>query len=303
MDTRFLESYVTVIEHGSIAEAARRLNLTPAAVAQRIHALERDMGTQLLVRSGRTVKPTEAGFNIISQAKQLLHNARDLKAIANDQTGAGELRLGAIATALNGLLPDVFAALSKPYPLLSIYVAPGTSESLYPQVLSGELDAAVIVQPEFAIPKTCGWTTLRQEPLIVLAPSTLATHDPIEALKAAPFIRYDRNAVGGRIADRYLRNAGIQTQDRFELTSLTAIALLVDRGLGVSLVPEWAPPWPEGLSLKKMPIGDHAYVRRLGLIWNQASARLRWIKIFLEKAEAISVNEAGDAGLRLRSSK
>lgn len=287
MDTRFLESYLTVIDHGSIAEAARRLNLTPAAVAQRIQALERDMGTPLLVRSGRTVKPTEAGSNILEQARQLLHHARDLKAVANNQTNAGELRLGAIATALNGMLPDTFAALANPYPLLSIYVAPGTSESLYPQVVSGELDAAVIVQPEFAIPKTCGWCTLRQEPLIVIASSAMEVSNPVEALKTSPFIRYDRNAVGGRIADRYLRDTGIHTHDRFELTSLSAIALLVDRGLGVSLVPDWAPPWPEGLSLQKIAIAHQGYNRQLGLLWNQASARLRWIKTFLEKAEDI----------------
>ena len=43
-----------------MAEAARRLNLTPAALAQRIRALERDVGAPLLARSGRTVVPTEA---------------------------------------------------------------------------------------------------------------------------------------------------------------------------------------------------------------------------------------------------
>jgi len=41
MDTRFLESFVMVIEHGSVAAAARRLNLTDAAVTQRVRALER----------------------------------------------------------------------------------------------------------------------------------------------------------------------------------------------------------------------------------------------------------------------
>jgi DNA-binding transcriptional LysR family regulator len=43
MDTRFLESLVTVADSGSIAEAARRLNLTPAGVTQRIRALENEI--------------------------------------------------------------------------------------------------------------------------------------------------------------------------------------------------------------------------------------------------------------------
>ena len=55
MNTAFLQSFVTVVEHGSIAEAARRLNLTAAAVAQRIHALESEIGTRLFI-SLNTVK-------------------------------------------------------------------------------------------------------------------------------------------------------------------------------------------------------------------------------------------------------
>jgi DNA-binding transcriptional LysR family regulator len=290
MDTRFLESFVTVVEHGSIAEAARRLNLTPAAVAQRIRALEHEIGAQLLSRSGRTVRPTEAGAKIIERSRRFLQEVRDLRALAIDETTAGELRLGAVATALNGLLPDILASLAEKYPLLGVYVVPGTSESLYPKVLNGELDAAIIVEPEFSIPKTCGWQVLRQEPLVVLTPASMNISDPLLALQSAPFIRYDRNAVGGRIADRYLRLVGIRPQDRFELTSLTAIALLVDRGLGVSLVPDWSPPWPEGLSLKKLPIPDQSYIRRVGLLWNRASVRIRLVNAFLEEASAALVS-------------
>src|SRR5260370_14224452 len=86
MDTRFLESFVTVVDGGSIAEAARRLNLTSAAVAQRIRALESEIGARLLFRSGRNVRPTEAGAAILARARNFLGEVRDLKSIAaNDR--------------------------------------------------------------------------------------------------------------------------------------------------------------------------------------------------------------------------
>jgi DNA-binding transcriptional LysR family regulator len=44
MDSRYLQSFVYVVELGSIAEAARRLDLTPAAVAQRVKMLEAELG-------------------------------------------------------------------------------------------------------------------------------------------------------------------------------------------------------------------------------------------------------------------
>jgi DNA-binding transcriptional LysR family regulator len=53
--------------------------------------------------------------------------------------------------------------------------------------------------------------------------------------------------------------------------------VLVDRGLGVSLIPDWAPPWPEGLRVSKWPIKG-APVRRIGLVWPQVSPKLRLIR-------------------------
>ena len=64
MDSRFLDSFVMVVDNGSIAETARRLNITAAGMAQRIRALETEIGTRLIVRSGQRVRPTEAGLAI-----------------------------------------------------------------------------------------------------------------------------------------------------------------------------------------------------------------------------------------------
>ncbi|MBX9776757.1 MAG: LysR family transcriptional regulator [Xanthobacteraceae bacterium] len=285
MDTRFLESFVSVVEHGSIAEAARRLNLTPAAVAQRIHALEGDIGARLLTRSGRTVRATEAGAAILDRARHLLQDMRDLQSIASDET-AGELRLGAVSTAISGLLPNVLAAMTERYPQIEIYILPGTSAELYNKVLSGDLDAALIAQPPFTIPKVCDWRVVRNEPLVALIPATKAYSDPHKALATEPFIRYDRSNWGGRLVEGYLRWAGIRPRDRFELDGLEAIAVLVDRGLGVSLVPDWAPPWPEGLSLTKLQVRNQSFTRRMGLLWTRASLRLRLVQALLDAVAA-----------------
>lgn len=284
MDTRFLESFIAVVDHGSIAEAARRLNLTPAAVAQRIRALESEIGARLVLRSGRTVQPTEAGVAILSRTRNFVRDIRDLRSIAADDTPSGELRLGAITTAMTGLLPDIMSLLVKSYSQIEVYIMPGSSIDLYQKVIDGDLDAAIIVQPPFALPKTCDWRVLREEQLIVLAPGDLATKEPHKILSDEPFIRYDRNHWGGRLADAYLRQAGIHPRDRFELDALDAIAVLVDRGLGVSLVPDWAPPWPSGLSLRKIALNHPPSQRRIGLIWRRSSASIRLVHAFLNEA-------------------
>ena len=62
METRFLESYLVVVECGSLAEAARRLTITPAALSLRLKALEAELGFLLVTRAGRTVQATEEGI-------------------------------------------------------------------------------------------------------------------------------------------------------------------------------------------------------------------------------------------------
>ncbi|MET0164940.1 MAG: LysR family transcriptional regulator [Vicinamibacterales bacterium] len=286
MDSQFLQSFVSVIDDGSIAAAARRLDLTPAAVAQRIRALESDVGSPLLVRSGRTVKPTEAGARILDRARGVLREIRDMKSAAADTLPAGQLRLGGIATAMTGLIPGILAKLVGRHPQIEIYLEPGNSISLYRKVSDGDLDAAVVVEPQFAIPKTCDWQTLREEPLILLAPASLPVDDPHTTLATEPFIRYDRNVRGGRLADAYLRQFGIRPRERFELDALDAIAVLVDRGLGVSLVPDWATPWPTPPSLAKWVLPNRFRTRCIGVLWGRASARIRLVRAFLDVAGA-----------------
>jgi DNA-binding transcriptional LysR family regulator len=87
MDTRFLQSFIAVVESGSIAEAARRLDLTPAAVAARIRTLEEDLGVALVSRAGRVVRPTEAGLQILDQSRSVVRSMSELRSAAVERTG------------------------------------------------------------------------------------------------------------------------------------------------------------------------------------------------------------------------
>lgn len=281
MDIRFLESFVAVAECGSIAEAARRLSLTPAALAQRLRALEQDLGHPLVSRVGRTVRPTASGLAALRHAPDLIDAARDLRAIAANDQPAGQLRLGATATALTGLLPEIVERLSARHPRIEYFIRPGASVDLYQGVLSGDLDAAMIVKPQFPVPKSTGWLTLRDEPLVLIAQAGLPITDPLAALQRYPFIRYDRNQWGGHIVERYLRQNAVKVKEWLELDALDAIAALVSRGLGVAIVPDWAPPWPEGLALQKLPLqGDG--IRQTGVLWNRSGARIAAVRAFVE---------------------
>jgi len=284
VETQFLHTFITVADHGSMAAAARLLNITPAAVAQQIRTLEREIGATLIARVGRTVSVTEEGSRILQRSRDLLRNVADLRSVANESGVSGELRLGACPTALAGMLPDVLARMVETFPRINVFIKPGYSVDLYRDVETGDLDAAVVLQAPFPLPKTCEWQLLREEPLVVLAPRSMAARDPHELLASEPLIRYDRNQWGGRQADDYLRANGIVPRERFELNALNAIAVMVDRGLGVSLVPDWAQPWPEGLDLVRLPLPKPSEPRRIGIVWSRSSVRVRLVTVLLQES-------------------
>ena len=284
METQYIHTFVSVVDQGSMAAAARTLNITAAAVAQQIHTLERELGAKLIARVGRTVSVTEEGARILQRARELLRGVADLRSIAQDSPVSGELRLGACPTALAGMVPDILAGMVEAYPLINVFIKPGYSAELYREVENNDLDAAFVLEAPFDLPKTCAWRLLREEPLVMLAPASMAGRDPHELLASEPLIRYDRHQWGGRQADEYLRAAGIVPRERFELNALNAIAVMVDRGLGVSLVPDWAKPWPEGLKLVRIPLPLPALPRRIGVVWSRSSVRVRLVNALLQES-------------------
>src|SRR5690606_23938534 len=197
MDTKYMQSFVAVVEAGSFAEAARRLDLTSAAIAARIKALENDLGITLVQRSGRSVKPTESGIRILEDAKAIMRDIRDLRAKALGGDQLGEFRIGCFVSALTSVLPPLLKRVYALYPSTSIFVTPGASVDLCHQVAKGELDAAIVVEPQFSVPKNCDWQPLMEEPLVVIAHSSMKDQPAHHLLETQPFIRYDRNIHGG----------------------------------------------------------------------------------------------------------
>ena len=287
MDVRFLDSLATVIACGSIAEAARQLNLTATGVAQRIHALESEIGVRLIARSGRTVRPTAAAAAILDRIGNIQREVRDLKSIAASGLLSGELRLGVTPTLMSGLMPDVLCEFVRTHPQIELRVTRDNSTGLYRNVLDGEIDAALTSLPSFVLPKTCKWALLRQEPFVVLTPAAMPARHPHAILAGEPFLRLDRKVYAGQLIDGYLRKAGIQPRERLEIDGPEAIAIMVDRGLGVSLLPDWGPPWPEGLKLRKIGLPDRSFTRQIGLLWLRASLRTGLIEAFLDQAERV----------------
>lgn len=293
MNTDYLESFTRVVECQSLAEAARRLGITPGAVSARIRILEEELGVSLFQRSGQTVKPTEAGVRIYERALELLRNERDLKAIASTGYVDGEIQLGVFLSGLTTHLPALLGPFCQRHPEISVQVQYDLSDALCGRVHGGQLDAALVIEPSYALPKNCDVLRLQEEALVVIAPTDYGGLDAHLALTTEPFVRYHRNSPSGKLVDRYLKDHDLHPRQRIEIDSLLTIVALVERGIGVSLVPDSFSIAYDGRKLKKLPVPGRTPLRRISMVWNRHSPRLGIISSMVEQARLVFGAAAG----------
>jgi DNA-binding transcriptional LysR family regulator len=284
LDTRFLQSLIAVVDSGSIADAARVEHLTAAAVGQRVQALERELGFALLSRHGHTASPTEACLALMPRARRLVREASLLHGDADRDGLSGRFKIGAISTALTGMLPAALREFTQRAPRARLVIVPGTSKSLFQSLQAGDLDAAIVVEPPFALPKTMRAIRLRAEPLLLLAEKD-ARGSAAKLLGARPYIRYDPNAWGGRYAAAWLADHGIEPTVLCDLDALEAIAMLVTDGMGVGLVPQWPGIERFAGDCRVTPLSGAAYQREIVLLANTDADRPNMLDI-LAKALA-----------------
>ena len=273
MESKYLTSLIAAIECGSIAKAARQQGITAAAVSQRIQVLERELNVTLLNRVGHAAQPTDAALAILPRAKHIVREVERLEGDVHADMLSGTVKIGAISTALTGILPSALVMLHQQAPNIMPQIVPGTSSMLYSAIEREDIDVAIMVQPPFEIPKRYRWKTLHSEELILLS-STALSLSVTETLQTQPYISYDPNSWGGRLAQKYLNDNKLAPKQLFELDGLEAISLLVRGGMGVSLVPRWPGLSGIGAGLTQTSLGG-GYDRVIIMLTRPAAVNQR----------------------------
>ena len=266
MNTRFLATLRTIAETGSLAAAARQLNLAVASVSEQIRTLEKELDAPLLTRRGRGVALTRAGEAVVAAAGEVLARVDDLRHVAQVGQPSGLLRVGTIPSVLLSTMPKALQVMAMRYARIEIKVVPGTSSHLYRMLEHGDLDCALTTRPHFALPKSMSWHQVRVDPLALIIPGDLAGDTIEELLHAAPLIRLDRQVWTGRLVTSFLEDHGYAPRELFELDAHEGIVLLVAEGLGVALLPNSGLRPPEGKTIRRLPVNDGRYSRVVGLM-------------------------------------
>lgn len=144
-----LEYIVAVDTYRHFARAAKQCFVTQPTLSMQIHKLEKELGTKIFDRKKQPVLPTQAGADIINQARQILSQRNLMEDLIQSKKGviSGELKIGIIPTLAPYLLPLFVQSFTKNYPMVKLSVNELTTEYILARLREGRIDAGILVTP------------------------------------------------------------------------------------------------------------------------------------------------------------
>ncbi len=144
-----LEYVVAVDTFRHFAMAADHCFVTQPTLSMQVQKLEEELGIKIFDRSKQPVVPTEAGKEIIEQARKVLSERNVIREIVQDKRGilTGELRIGIIPTLAPYLLPLFVPVFNKKYPHVKLIVQEMLTEYIIRRLREGRIDTGILVTP------------------------------------------------------------------------------------------------------------------------------------------------------------
>ncbi|MCD0505290.1 LysR family transcriptional regulator [Bordetella petrii] len=237
-DWSLLLTWVYIVQAGSMAQAARQLAISRAAVSQRLKLLETGLATELLIRGQRPVQPTTAGIELYDQAERLLRQAtamrESMRAFHAEKRRI--VRFGTVESFASTLAPCLLDGLGRAG-LPEIRLSSGLTPDLELQLEKGLVDMTVTTSP------AVGKGSLRKHALfseryLLIVPNYARVDrgTTLEGLgRTLPFIRYSARSVIGHDIDVYLNLLGAHIPRTFEFDTAGPMLSLVSSGMGFAI--------------------------------------------------------------------
>ena len=283
MSISLLKTLIAISEQGSFSTAANHVHVSHAAVGQQMKRLEDLLNATLFDRSNRTPKLNQLGKALIPKAKVVVLSYETL---LDDLTGDadlfGEFTLGAVPSAIRGLVPLSIKALMLIYPKLKVRVVPGLSVDLQTLIESGALDAAIVSEPT-RVESNVNWQPFVKEELILLTSKEVVDDDPIRLMEQMPYIHHTRRGAVGKLVEDYLKRNRIKVHYSMEMESLESLTSMVSHNLGISIVPNACVPDPIFSELKKITLPSEPGCRVLGMLTRSDCAKIHLANRLLQQ--------------------
>jgi len=141
-----LQTFLAVYETGSVRAAAEALHVTPPAVSAAVAALESALGTTLFGRAGRGIVPTDAADTFAGYVRKLLGLLAEAAGAVHD-ADRGRVRIGAVATASEYVLPRLIASFAQEHPQVELSLSVLPRDELFALAADHAVDVVLAGRP------------------------------------------------------------------------------------------------------------------------------------------------------------
>lgn len=290
-----LEYLVAVDTHRHFARAAEACFVTQPSLSMQLQKLEEELGVRLFDRSHQPATPTTIGIDVVRQARLILQQCRQLKALIEEQRDGltGELRLGVIPTIAPYLLPLFLPHFLKTYPDLRLSITELTTDALTEHLKAEILDVGLLVTPLNDLELT--EHPLFYEELVVYTSPQSALFEkkyavPEEIDPAQLWLLEEGHCLRSQIENlcQLRRKASAEGQFAYQTGSLETLRRLVESNQGLTILPELA---TQDFTDEQMELVRYfqapAPVREVSLVTRKHYARQRVVQALAEEILAV----------------
>jgi LysR family nitrogen assimilation transcriptional regulator len=240
MDLKHLESFIRIVEFGSLTRAAATLDVSQSLLSRQVRQLEIELGTHLLTRNGRGVTATDAGRQLLEHGRGILRQVEIAKQQLGEHRGplGGKVAVGLPPSVGRLLTVDMVTTFRNRYPGASISVVEALSASMLEWLLLGRLDVALLYNPPLnaKLHYQHVWT----ENLYLIGADLnghmLPESVPLATLGDYPLIVPSHLHSVRQLIESDAARHGVTLNVILEIDSIRAVLDLVQRGMGYGVL-------------------------------------------------------------------
>ena len=252
LDTESLRTFATVLDTGGMTSAAQQLNLSQSAVSWKIKRLEERVGRELLIRDGRSLRPSRDGQELLGYARAIIDLHDEAVARLSSSELTGRLHLGATEEVSAELVGNAVSRFDRVHPGVIIDIIVDRGLRLEELLDRGELDLALV---------QVSATDLRQDDTVLWQDDQVWICAPDWTFDegTVPLVTFGKDGFYRPLAEQILSDAGIGYRAAFSGPSSASLLAAVEAGFGVALMSSRSVSgrvitWPRGESLPDLPV-------------------------------------------------
>lgn len=295
MELKQLEYFMTLCQELHFTRAAEKLGIAQPSLSQQIRLLEHEVGTPLFDRVGKKTMLTEAGRTLLHHSYNVFHELSQARAAISELQGLkrGTLKIGALLTVVNYLLPPTVIGFHHSYPNVELSVLGLRTGDIYNGLLQNELDLGIVFLPvEHEDLETI---PLYKENLALAAsvddPIAQAPFVTLDILKETPSILLPNTYFLRQVIDEQCRSLAFTPQPVLEMTTMESIINMVSRGVGVTILPRAYLDYIDNPKIRTIPIQNPVLSTQIGVVYRKNKYLCAASRVFMEQLVTTVKNE------------